>query len=84
MKKYEIVWKKAEESINKGLLYGKTIDETFEECIKEMPWLTDAESMLNFMAGYLGSEHSPTIDAGIFLKKFLDAVYDGRLEWKRR
>jgi hypothetical protein len=34
----DINWKKEEESINKSLMYGKTIDELFDELIDEMPW----------------------------------------------
>lgn len=80
----EINWKKEEESINKSLMYGKTIDELFDEMIDEMPWTKNAWDMLNVMTGYLGTEGAPTIDAGIFLMKFVEAVIDGRIEWKER
>lgn len=78
----DVKWKKEEESINNSLLYGKTIDEVFDEMINEMPWTKNAWDMLNVMTGYLGSEGSPTIDAGIFLMKFIEAIISGRIEWK--
>lgn len=84
MTDYKINWKKAEEHANKSLMYGKTIDEEFDEMMKEFPWTKSAWDMLNVMTGYLGTDGAPTIDAGIFLKKFVDAVADGRIEWKER
>ena len=79
MKSYEIEWKDFGAKV-----YGKTLDELFDETIKEFSFTKDAWDMINFMAVYLGTKGAPTIDAGIFLKKFADAVSDGRIEWKER
>ena len=79
-KEYEINWKSDLDQI----VYGKTLDEVFEEMKKECPCTKNAWDMLCVMSGYLGTKGAPAIDAGIFLKKFCDAVADGRIEWNRR
>lgn len=75
----EVNWKKDNPKV-----HGRTIREQIEELVLESPHYKDARIMLNFMAGYYGTENAPVIDAGVFLYHFLQAVEDGVLEWEDR
>ena len=74
-----IDWKKDDPKV-----HGKTIREQIDELVLESPHYKNARNMLNFMAGYYGTEGAPVIDAGVFLYRFLQAVEDGVLEWEER
>lgn len=72
-------WKK-----NDPKVHGRTIREQIEELVFESPRYKNVRNILNYMAGYYGTEGAPVIDAGVFLHHFVQAVEDGVLEWEDR
>lgn len=57
-------------------VYDMTLRGRMEWLAKQYPDMT-AFGALNWFYGYLGTKGAPTIDAGIFLHHFLNAVDDG-------
>ena len=80
--KYDLVYGK--ENINDDpKVYQQTLREIMEELAKEEPGMS-ARNALHWFYGFLGTKGAPCIDAGIFLRHFLQAVDDGLFEWEAR